>query len=153
MARTFTKRNIRNNVSVVASLPRRVISEETLPYLGRIFASARAVRDSHDSVNARYGRDFQGQLLIPKADYKNLCGWFRIALRQRDVMITNKNKKHIVNSCMSFIKEGTLHDVCGVSWFVEGQQWHERYALSHDKLQELVFRILIAEGIVNGVHD
>ena len=118
-----------------------------------LFVSARAVRDSHDSVNARYERDSSGRLLIPRSDYKNLVGWFRMAFRQKDVIITNKNKKLIVNTCMSFIKKGTLHDVCGVSWFVDSQFRHERYALSDDKLQEVVFRILIAEGIVNGVHD
>jgi hypothetical protein len=91
MARTSTKRNIRNNLSVMASLPRQVTSEETLPYLERIFVSARAVRDSHDSVNARYERDSSGRLFIPQPDYKNMVGWFLIAFRQIDGIITNQN--------------------------------------------------------------
>ena len=123
MAWTSSKRNICNNLSVMASLPRQVTSEETLPYLERIFVSARAVRDSHDSVNARYGRDDNGQLFIPPPDYENLLGWFRIAFRQKYRIITNKIKKSIVNTCMLFIRNGVLHDEGAVTSFVGSQKW------------------------------
>ena len=153
MARTSTKRNIRNNPSVMASLPRQVPSEETLPYLQRIFDSARAVRDSHECVNARYGRDFKGQLFIPQPDYKNLVGWFRILFRKKYHIVTNPIKNSIVKKCMLFMRNDVLHDKRAVTSFVESQEWHQHYALSPDKLKEVVLRILIAETIVNGLYD
>ena len=124
MARTSTKRNIRNNLSVMASLPRQVTSEETLPYLERIFVSARAVRDSHECVNASYGRNLNGQLFIPPREYKNMVGWFRIAFRKKDGIVTNKIKNSIVKNCMLFIRNGVLHDESAVTGFVASQQWH-----------------------------
>ena len=152
MARTSTKSKTTNYSSVLASLPRQSHHQEILPYLQRIFDSSRALWDSHESVNARYGRDFSGRLFIPQPDYKNLLGWFRIAFRKKDVTVTNQIKNSIVHNCMLFIRNGMLHDEKAVSGFVYSQEWHRRYALSPDKLREVVLRILIAEGIVNGVH-
>ena len=96
MTRTSAQRQIRNNTSVMASLPRQSQNEETLPYLQRIINSARAVRVAHKSGNPFYGRDLSGQLFIPHPDYKNLVGWFRIAFRKNDHIVTNQIKNSIV---------------------------------------------------------
>ena len=53
---------------------------------------------------------------------------------------------------MLFIMNGGLHEERAVTGFVESQGWHRRYALSPDKVKEVVLRILIAERNVNGVY-
>ena len=53
---------------------------------------------------------------------------------------------------MLFIRNGVLHDERAVTGFVVSQEWHRRYALSTEKVKEVVLRIKIAEAIVSGVH-
>ena len=57
MDRPTDQRQIRNNTSVMVSLPRQSQNEETLPYLQRIIDSARTVRVTHVRKYARYGRE------------------------------------------------------------------------------------------------
>ena len=74
VACTTAQRQIRNNTSVMASLPRQSQHEETLPYLQRIIDSSRSVQVTHVSGDAHYRRDTSGWLFIPQPDYKNLIG-------------------------------------------------------------------------------
>ena len=96
MARTSTQLQMRNNTSVMASLPRQSQHEEKLLYLQMIMNSAHAVKVSHDSGNAHYGQDLSGMLFIPQHDYKNLVGWFHIEFSKKDHIVTNKIKNCIV---------------------------------------------------------
>ena len=73
---------IRNNTSVMVSLPRQSQNEETITYLQRIIDSARTVRVTHVSKYARYGRETIGWLFIPQPDYKNMIGFFRLVLKK-----------------------------------------------------------------------
>ena len=151
MACTSTQCHILNNTSVMASLTCQSQHEETLPYLHRIMKSAHGVGVSHDSENSRYGRDLSGLLFIPQPCYKNMVGWFHIAFRKKDHIVTNKIKNFIVNCCMLFIRYGVLHDERAITGFVESQEWHRHYSLYPEKVKEVVLRIHISEEILNGV--
>ena len=66
-------------------------------------------------------------------------------------MVKNQIKNSMVKTCMLFIRNGVLYDEKAVSGFADSQEC-QFYELSPDKLRELVLRILISEGILNGAH-